>query len=95
MDNILKNTPKFDKETNAKLQSIVRRAKERKPSDQNLIQTRKNRDTIQQLQQNLKQNDPEYSQKQDWLDTLDRYLKDQHHSAYVHKIEAATNTSIL
>lgn len=92
MDDTLKNTPKFDKETNAKLQSIVRRAKERKPSDQNLIQTRKNRNNIQGLQRNLKQSDPEYSVKHDWLDTLDRFLKDQHHSAYVHKIEAASNT---
>jgi DNA ligase-1 len=93
MDESLNHIPKFDKDTVDKLQSIVQRAKQRKPKNQNQTQTRKNRNIVQEVQSDLKKNSPEYNKKLDWLDTLDRYLKDQYHEAAVFKIEAASNTT--
>lgn len=92
MEDIFKKIPTFDEARRSNLEQILDRAKKRKPKDENLNQTRKNRNVVQQFQANLKRNDPDHNAKSDWLNSLDRALKDQYHAAQVYKIEAASNT---
>lgn len=77
MDTFFSSKPTYGKERNDVLNAIVNRSRKRKPTNQNQIQTRKNKNTIQTLLTAMKKSSPEYGSKQKWLQNLNSHLNQQ------------------
>ncbi len=83
MENILDRIPTFNGSIQSKLAPILKRSRKRKPSNQNQVQTRRNRNVVQAIMEEIegRRFSPEQSTKMNWLDEFDRALKDQYHEA--------------